>query len=80
MVVGMAETLKSSSSYVDRFVDFDKDRGLFRTFANPCDASYEDAEPTLQLKLIDPHCSGELRSKFKEGDLLNFYKYLPKDK
>jgi len=61
-------------------VDFDKDRGLFRTFADPFEASYEEAEPTLQLELINLHYSDELRSKFKKGDLLNFYKYLPKNR
>jgi hypothetical protein len=30
--------------FTDRFVDFSKDRGLFRTFANPFEASYEDPE------------------------------------
>jgi hypothetical protein len=53
-------------------VDFSKDRGLFRTLSDPFEASYEGAEPTLQFKLIDLHCSDDLdlRSKFKEGDLL----------
>jgi hypothetical protein len=37
----------------------------------------KDAEPTLQFKLIDLHCSDELRSKFKEGYSLNFFKCLP---
>jgi hypothetical protein len=32
------------------------------------------------VKLIDQHCSDEVRSKLKEDDLLNFYKCLPKDK
>jgi hypothetical protein len=56
-------------------VDFSKGRGLFRTFANHFEASYEDTEPTLQFRLTDLHCSA--RSKFEEGDLLNFYKCLP---
>jgi len=46
---------------------------LFRTFANPFEASYEDNEPTSQLQLIHPHCGDETRSKFKESYLLNFY-------
>jgi len=54
-------------------VDFDKDRGLFRTFANLFEASYEDAEPTSQLELLDLHCSDELRFDFKASDLRNFY-------
>jgi hypothetical protein len=43
------------------------DKGLFRKFASLLEASYEDAEPALQLELIEPRCSDELRSKFKEG-------------
>jgi hypothetical protein len=61
--------------FTDGFVDFDKDRGLFRTFANPFESSYED-EPSLQLELIDLHCSHEFGSKFKEGDLLNLCVFL----
>jgi hypothetical protein len=61
-------------------VDFNEDRGLFRTFANSFEMSCEDSKPTLQLLLIDLHCSDEVRSKFKEGDLHNFCKCLRKDK
>jgi hypothetical protein len=55
-------------------MDFDKDRRLSRTFCNPFEASYEDAEPTSQLELIDlhVHIGDEWRSKFREGDLRNF--------
>jgi hypothetical protein len=52
---------------------------LFRTFGSTFEASHEDDEPTLQLELIDLHCSDELRSEFK-CDLLNFHKCLPTDK
>jgi hypothetical protein len=61
-------------------MDFDQDRGLFRIFGNPFEASYEDTEPTLQLELINQHCSDEIMSKFKEGNLLNFCKWLSEDK
>jgi len=61
-------------------MDFEQDRGLFRTFATPYEATYEDDEPTLQLLLIDQHCSDEFKSKFKEGDLFNLCKCLPEDK
>jgi len=43
--------------FPDSLLDFNKDRGLFRTFANPFEVSHEDSEATLQLKQIDPHCS-----------------------
>jgi hypothetical protein len=61
-------------------VDFDNDRGSFRIFGNPFEVLYEDIEPTLQFKLINLHCSNELRSQFKEGDLLKFYMCFPEDK
>jgi hypothetical protein len=48
-------------------VDFDKARGLFRTFANHFEASYEDTEPTLYLEVIDLHCNDKLRSQLKGG-------------
>lgn len=64
---------------MERFVNFDGDRALIRIFADPFEASYEDTKTTLWLELIDLHCSDDLKSKFKEGDLLNFYKCLPKD-
>jgi len=66
--------------FADKFVDFSKDRGLFRTFANPFEASYEEAKPASQLILVDLQFTDELRSKYKEGDLLFFYKCLPKGK
>jgi hypothetical protein len=58
----------------NRFVGFDKDRELFRKFDNPFKASYEDTGPILQLYLINLHCSNEVRSKFKEGNLTVFLK------
>jgi len=51
-------------------MDFNKDRELFRTFPNPFEALYGDAEPTLQVKVINLYCIDELWSKFIEGDLL----------
>jgi hypothetical protein len=51
-------------------VDFNQGRALFRAFVNPFEALYKDAEPTLQLELINLNCSDKL--KFKEGDMLNF--------
>jgi len=50
------DTLNSSNNYLqtDLWTSF-KDCGLFRTFANPLKASYEDNVPTLQLELINFH-------------------------
>jgi hypothetical protein len=67
----MSNTLNSSNNYFSgRFMDFNKDRELFRTFPNPFEALYGDAEPTLQVKVINLYCIDELWSKFIEGDLL----------
>lgn len=67
------------TSFYERFEDFDRHKILFSTFANPFEASPENAESKLQLELIDIQCNEELKSKFKEGDLMNFYRCLPKD-
>jgi hypothetical protein len=34
-------------------VDFNEDRAMFNIFANPSGTQYQDAEPTLQLKVTD---------------------------
>jgi len=66
--------------FTSRFVASDKDRKLFKTFANLFEASYWGTEPTLQFELIYLPCGDGLRFKFKEGNLHKFYKRLPKDK
>jgi hypothetical protein len=41
---------------------------IFKTFSDISERSHEDAEPTVQLELIDVFSSNELRSKFEEGE------------
>lgn len=55
-------------SFNVRFEDFDRDKVLFSTFANPFEASHENAQSKLQLELIDIKCDEELKTKFKDGD------------
>jgi hypothetical protein len=50
-------------------MDFNPDRGVFRTSANNFEASYEDNEPTLLLRIISLHYSNKPRSKFEEDSL-----------
>jgi putative ubiquitin-RnfH superfamily antitoxin RatB of RatAB toxin-antitoxin module len=64
-------------SFNVRFEDLDRYKILFSTFANPFEASHENAESKFQLELIDIQCNEELKSKFNEGDLMNFYRCLP---
>jgi hypothetical protein len=51
---------------------------MFGTYVNLFKVSYEDAESTLQLELCDLQFTFEYKSKFRGGDLLNFYKCLYK--
>jgi hypothetical protein len=82
ILIGMSGgTEHIQKSFTNRCVDINQDRVVFRELATPFEASYDDeAENNLQLKLTDHHCRDELRSKFKEGNLFNFYKCFPKDK
>jgi hypothetical protein len=57
--------------FTDIFVDFHLDTALFRTFANPLEASYENAEPTLQLELIGTHCSDNFGLNSKKAKNMN---------
>jgi hypothetical protein len=52
-------------SFINRTVDFHQDEVLFRIFANPFEALYEDVEPTLQLELISLPSSDKLRTSVK---------------
>jgi hypothetical protein len=63
-----------------RFADFKRDRIMFRTFSDPFSIAPEEVDPDLQLELIDLQSSDPLQSKFREGNILNFYKCLPKDR
>jgi hypothetical protein len=70
----MSETLKT-----DRLADFNKDKAFPRIFVHFFEASYENGWSTLKLQLIEQQFNYELMFKFK-GNLLNFYKYILKDK
>jgi hypothetical protein len=73
VVVGKSYTPNSVRNYVltDGFMDFGWPATSLGT---PSEASHEGAEPTSQLKLFGLHCSDELGSEYKEGDLPNFCK------
>lgn len=53
---------------------------IMKNIFRPFETSYEDAEPTLQHKLIYLQCSEELKSKFKQDNLCDFCKSLSSDK
>jgi hypothetical protein len=69
----MSDALNSSSNYsqTDLWMLIRREDGA--EYLLTLQASYEYADHTLQLILMDLYCSDELRSRFKEGYFLNFY-------
>ncbi|XP_023213685.1 general transcription factor II-I repeat domain-containing protein 2-like isoform X2 [Centruroides sculpturatus] len=65
------------TSFNERFGEFQKYKIYLQLFSTPFDVKVEDAPPDVQLELIDIQCSDELKSQFKNSNLLTFYKELP---
>jgi hypothetical protein len=66
--------------FIDSFMDLNQYFAVLIILNNSCEASFEDGEPTLQLKLINRYCSDELRFKFEEDDLISACNCLLNDK
>ncbi|CAB3237252.1 unnamed protein product [Arctia plantaginis] len=66
-------------SFQDRFSDFKKVKPLLDIFSNPFTISVENAPESMQLEIIDIHNDQDLRNRFNEGDLLNFYRCIDKN-
>lgn len=63
-----------------RFQDVKKCEKSFDVFAMPFTTDVETAPTDFQMELIDLQCNAELKAKFSEVSLLNFYQnYLPKE-
>ncbi|CAK1586416.1 unnamed protein product [Parnassius mnemosyne] len=62
-------------SFQDRFSEFKKVKPLLDIFSNPFMISVENAPESMQLEIIDIQNDQDLRNKFNEGDLLNFYRF-----
>ncbi|KAB0803132.1 hypothetical protein PPYR_00102 [Photinus pyralis] len=65
-------------SFQDRFSEFKKVKPLLDIFSNPFTISVENAPESMQLEIIDIQNDEDLRNKFNEGDLLNFYRCIDK--
>jgi hypothetical protein len=63
----------------ERFSDLDACSSKIRIFENPFDCVIEDLPPELQMEVIDLQSNDILKDKFKEGNLIEFYKFLPSD-
>lgn len=77
--VKYAEEVKQlKDEFHSRFQDFRRCEESFSIFSFPFGVSADTAPPELQMELIDLQCSAELKAKFRDVPLLDFYKfYLP---
>jgi hypothetical protein len=67
--------------FSSRFQDFRKHEATFSLFSTPSDVNIETVPDEFQLEIIDLQCNEDLKSKFQDITLLDFYKlYLPGDK
>ncbi|KAG0433364.1 General transcription factor II-I repeat domain-containing protein 2A [Dictyocoela muelleri] len=75
------ELHKLAENFAVRFVDFKNKETKFTIFAHPLGADVYNAPQNLQLELIDLQADFELKSKFNNVSLLDFYKlYLQEEK
>lgn len=64
-----------------RFAGFKKSAMHFNVFSCPFSVKIEEVPENLRMKCIDFQCSSDLREKFKDFPLLEFYKkYVSKEK
>lgn len=72
--VNLAYVEKLMRAFEERFSQFKKVKPLLDVFSNPFAISPEHAPDSMQLELIDMQSDDNLRNKFNEGNLLNFYR------
>ena len=69
------------NNFDHRFADFKKSAMHFNVFSCPFSVKIEEVPENLQMECIDLQCSSDLREKFKDFPLLDFYKkYVSKEK
>ncbi|XP_071051104.1 general transcription factor II-I repeat domain-containing protein 2B-like [Onthophagus taurus] len=59
-----------------RFSDFDINSREIRLFQNPYDCNVGDVSSQFQMEIIDLQASDQIKNKYKEGNLIDFYKFL----
>ena len=62
--------------FQERFADLDKKADDIRLFQNPFECDVERISSQYQMEVIDMQSSDTLKDKFKEGNLIQFYKSL----
>ena len=64
-----------------RFSDFKNPAMRFKMFSCPFSVKIEKVPENLQIEFVDFQCSGDLKEKFKNFSLLEFYKkFVSKEK
>ncbi|CAM5080564.1 unnamed protein product [Natator depressus] len=61
------------------FSDLDVNAGEIWIFQNPFHCDLEKVPPEPQMEVIDLQSNDLLKDKYKEGNLVEFYKCLPSD-
>jgi hypothetical protein len=75
------EILILQQEFSSQFQDFRKHETAFSLFSTPFDVDVETVSDEFQLEIIDLQCIEDLKSKFRDSILFDFYKlYLPGDK
>lgn len=65
------------SSFEKRFTDFESHKLDFKLFGDPFSVPVEEAPEHMQMELIDLQTSDLCKSRFRDLDILDFYKTLP---
>jgi hypothetical protein len=60
--------------FSSRFQDFRKHEATFSLFSTPFDVNVETVPDEFQLEIIDLQCNEDVKGKFQDITLLDFYK------
>nr|DBA20368.1 TPA: hypothetical protein GDO54_017157 [Pyxicephalus adspersus] len=73
-----ADIASLAGEFKRRFQDFASIEKEISLFSSPFSVDPDDAPDQLQLELIELHCDSELRSRYQQLSLVNFYRQLDK--
>ena len=65
--------------FQERFADLDAKANEIRLFHNPFDCNAENLPTQFQMEIIDLQADDRLKDKYREGNLIEFYKCLQPD-
>ncbi|XP_076064373.1 general transcription factor II-I repeat domain-containing protein 2-like [Oratosquilla oratoria] len=65
--------------FQERFADLDAKANEIRLFHNPFDCNAENLPTQFQMEIIDLQADDRLKDKYREGNLIEFYKCLKPD-